>query len=62
MTWFLPVGSTFSRALLQHVGCQFSDSNISQGCVVVRLNYDFYGICNDCFIANLLLSVPVKEL
>jgi len=44
----------------QHIGyAMFSDINISQGSVATPLRCG--GICNDLFIANLLLSVTVKE-
>jgi len=39
---------------------QFLNSNISQDSVATHLRYG--GIFNDSFIANLLLSLMVKEL
>ena len=38
----------------------FSDSNVSQGSVVTFIRCG--GMCNADFIANLLMSQPVKEL
>jgi len=39
---------------------QFSDSNISQSSVAIRLRCG--GIFNDSFVANFLQNVPVKEI
>jgi len=43
----------------QCLGVQFSNINISQGSVAMRLRYG--GIFSGHFIANVLLSVPMKQ-
>jgi len=52
--------SLASLCFRKHTHAMFSDTNISQGSVVTPLRCG--GICNKFFIANFLLSVPVKEV
>jgi len=47
----------FKKTVFQHIG--LSDINTLHGSVATLLRCG--GICNDVFIANLLLSVTVKE-
>ena len=54
ISWFIIKHNTFSDY------CQFSDTDISQGSVATYARCG--GILKDSFVANLLLSLAVKEL
>ena len=56
----MPIAIYILEKLSQRIGYAiFSDSNLSQGSAATPLRCG--GICNNHFIANLLLSVTVKE-